>query len=57
MDHIPGNLNTCFPYFNNSFLDFKAMLTKFGNAVAMLKQKQGLKPQSRSIQSNATEQT
>ena len=57
MDHFPGNLYTCFLFFNKSFLDFKTMLTKFGNAIAMLKQTQELKPQTRSIQSNADEQT
>ena len=56
MDHFPGNLYTCFLFFNKSFLDFK-MLTKFGNAIAMLKQTQELKPQTRSIQSSAAEQT
>ncbi len=45
MDQLSGNLNNCFLFFNNSFLDLKAMLTKFGSTIAMLKQKQGLKPQ------------
>ena len=57
MDPFPGNLNTCFLFFNKSFLDLKAMLTKFGNAFAMLKQIQELKPQTRSIQSSVAEQT
>ncbi len=50
MDQLPGNPNTCFPFFNNSFLDLKTMLTKIGSAFAMLKQTQELKPQTRSIQ-------
>ncbi|KAH9409195.1 hypothetical protein TYRP_023712 [Tyrophagus putrescentiae] len=42
---LSGNSNTSFLFFNNSFLDLKAMFTKFGNTIAMLEQKHGLKPQ------------
>lgn len=51
---LSGNSNTSFLFFNNSFLDLKAMFTKFGNTIAMLEQKHGLKPQ---VCPNASEQT
>ncbi|KAH9388378.1 hypothetical protein TYRP_023560 [Tyrophagus putrescentiae] len=37
--------------------ELKAMMTQFGSAIAKLEQRQGLNPQTRSIQAIATEQT